>query len=223
MTSVSKVLAVLVVTMSLAFLGFVSAMLVGGPNWFAQRRDELLLREGYTFKRSEGEVVSWSTSRGDEQLAGGMLFEAKAIVKARSDLENRQRAEIGELSDETKKLQDQLDQLQAWIEVDRQALENRAATLQYLLDQQAEQIAAIAVETAKVNEQGVQTQATLKARREDAQRLQQQIEELIAETERIIAHEELLEDRLTIMLGEISRLKARRDRLQSRVATAPAA
>lgn len=217
MTTVSKVLAVLVVTMSLAFFGFVSAMLVGGPNWEKERRSDVLLDEGYTIEATEGEVVTWTAKVAGQSVGGASPVEPKAIVAARKDLKSKQETRIADLKRETEALQTALDALRALIAKDRRAIENRSHTLEYLLEQQAEANLALAEEIEQVSTDGLATQKTLKARRNDVNRLQQQIRELRAETAKIVDHEKLLESRLTILLGEIERLSDRRDQLREQL------
>ena len=79
MTLISKILLVLVLFASIAFMGFAAVSAVGGPNW-SKEKDALT---DYVFEYQSGENPTWSvkTRRGQEQLSSSPVL-AKVIVVA---------------------------------------------------------------------------------------------------------------------------------------------
>lgn len=219
MNTLSKVLAVLVVATSLAFMGFVIVMLAGGPNWGAER---LALEDhGYSFTKSEGEVVQWSAKFGsgdDVQTVGSSTpIEPEAIISARKHLDSQQKQEINRLQTENPILEADTKTLKDLVQVDMKAIDNRRASKQQAVEDLREEHVQVATDVKQKAIEGTETQERVKARRRDVYRVREQIEEIEADTARIVDERDLLQIRLTILEGINERLASRRKRMENRL------
>lgn len=226
MNALGKVLVVLVVATSLAFLGFVAVMLVGGPNWGAER--VALINEGYSFNKSEGEVVQWSARYGNdadssknETVGSSTTIEPVAVISARKHMKNRLQQEITKLSEENPRLQQEMEVIRNLIQVDMDAILNRRASLQKEVEALRGEHGMVADRIDAKARAGWEKQKEVMARRHDVYRIWEQLEELEADTARIRDERKLLEDRLTILEGDNRRLTSRKDRMEKRLGTTP--
>lgn len=218
MTKISKLLAVLVSAACFAFLGFALVLFVGGPNWQALSRAEDL--GNYAFDRTTSEPPQWTVKRkrpeGNVGTATGSL--AEAIIAARKDLDQRQKADIKAASDKLPGLEDELKQVRTRLSADRNALQAREKWLgeQYeALRSRQQEVSAETVKTTKAVHDALQT---AKSRREDALRLQNQLEEIAVDRFRAEEQRRKLEILLIEVQAEIDRLERRNAGLKSAAA-----
>ena len=97
-TIISKCLAVFTMVASIAFLGFVGATAIGGPNWNVESQKLI----GCVFKKDGESAGSWSVKarRPSQTFSASNALLPEAIVKARGQLKQEQQAELKTISDE---------------------------------------------------------------------------------------------------------------------------
>lgn len=217
MNTLSKVLAVAVFAMSLAFLGFVSVMIVGGPNWGAER--VALLSDGYTFDKSEGEIVQWTAKLKGAAVGGATTVQPQAIINARKDLQRKQSDELNGLETRIPRMEQDLTRLEHLVEVDNQAITNRRESLQAQIDALRAEHLRTATDIQARADEGRETLLEVRARRHDVFRVDEQVEELNADASRLRDEKALLESRLTIIEGNNAQLERRRRRLAGQLGT----
>ena len=212
MTKFGKVLAIVTLFFSLAFLGFTWVNYSGGMNWERIARDPELIEE-YSFTYTGGEAPTWNTSkRGGESLPAVTSLPA-AVIAARKDLIAQQETKIAAVDQQIPQLTAATTQKKALIASDLTAIDERQAQLMAdlkILNAEIDRLTASADEVARDT---VEVQSTTSLRREDVYRLRQQLAELQTDTYQIAAQRGKLEDLLTRMKGVNDKLQRRKDQL----------
>lgn len=217
MTNIGKVLVVVTLAASLGWLGFVMAVVAGGPNWRGMAESNPELRD-YEFSRTEGENSQWQAKlRGSAQTVATDASLAKVVLQVERDVQNRQNQILnGNPATNTPALQQQIDQLQQSLEqarkfaaVDAQALTTAETQLTQNLTEINRQIAATTQEIAKLADQTAATQAEVTARRGDVYRLRQQLQELETDRDRLIGLQPRLRDRIVQGKADVAALQRR--------------
>jgi hypothetical protein len=228
MTTISKCLAVLISVASFAFLGFVTALVAGGPNW-AVKMNDLTEAYGYQFERSTGETPTWSVKAGTKQAsvtAGSSPIAAQAVIAAHNDLKQKQQTEIDLLDAEigtpqNPGLEERLGQIKKDMAADLAALEKASQKLTGEIEQIDKQISDENDQAIKQAQDTIKVQQTAQLRRDDAARLRNQIAETQADAFRYDVQRKKLADQLVRIQGSIERLEKRRQRLIASGAVLP--
>lgn len=215
MTTFSKVLAVTAAALSLAFLGFAFTVLMGGPNWQAKARE----LSDYTFQRSDGDPPTWSVTRGasGETVHTGATSLAEAVVRARQDLQRRQRQRIRELDEQIAARETRLEQERKLIAANREALDRRAEQLLAELEALEAQIDQVASQALARSGEAQELQADVRRRREEVFRLRNLVEGLEADRYRIEQQAEKLHDLMIRLKGTVQRLQRRKRQLEEQL------
>lgn len=240
MTTIGKCLVVAMTILALAFLGFVSVSMVGGPDFQAHLDDETL--QGYAFTSEVDEVsgkVKWSASArrprptveqgrvtGYEEVSieADTPLLASAIVKARKDLKQQQDEQIAALEQridghtdaqgrKIPGLRQQIDHARALQQADLKAMEARLDELNQVLEAAHEEVNRLSRELIRASEEVVRKRGEARRRREEVDRVQHQIKEVQADIYRLTEQRKTLEDTLVRRRGIADRLERRRQQL----------
>ena len=211
MTKTSKCLVVFILAASAAFLGFVSATVVGGPNWGAESRE----LTGYVFQRTGDTAASWSvnSNAAGDTFSKSSLLLPETIVEARKHTNSRHQEELKQLDADIPKVRGQLEQAQQLIEVDQKAIQLRFEQLTAELQALHKQINDVSLEGIQVSQESQATNQQLERRREDVLRLINQLAEIRTELFQAIEQQERLRDEMIQIQGNIDPLKRREQQL----------
>ena len=238
MTTVSKCLVVFVVAASLAFLGFASAVLQGGPNYQSQLKDPML--NGYIVettkvkKRGKTTHTYTVTTRRPQQDAegnwSGEVLEqdspvlTEVIIAARKHLKGEQEKELEQIrrvidgyeenGQKVPGLQDQITRAINEIEEDKKAFTKRETFLVAELGEIQKGIGKVTELAQNETAKAEQLQLTATRRREDVFRLKNQMEELKTDIFRAEKQRETLEDLLIRVQSKVQRLERRNKQLR---------
>ena len=214
MEKLSRVLAVLVAVLSVAFMGFAGVVSFGGPNWEAEARS----LEGYTFSRSGGENPVWTATRaaGRVELSPKSPLLPEVLTAAIRDRTEEARQERDRLAQEIPDLQKQSEALRAMQEQDLPALEQYFQTQSKRLADTHGQIATtsqqqemLAAEISKIEDQ-------IDSRREDVFRLELEYRVLEADVERTTQNVEIVEEHIRLLEDELDKAQRRKQELDAR-------
>jgi len=212
MTKFGKILAILTLFFSLAFLGFTWVNYSGGMNWERIARDPELI-DNFSFSYTGGENPTWNTtSRSGEALPAVPSLPA-AIIAARKTQIAEQGTKIDDLDGQIPQLQAATAQKKALIASDLAALAERQTQLMTDLKTLNTEIDRLTSQADEVARDTVEVQSTTSLRREDVYRLRQQLAELQTDKFHIAAQRGKLEDLLTRMKGVNDKLQRRKDQL----------
>ncbi len=220
MTKMSKVLAVLIAALSLAFMAFAGAAFVGGPNWVAESEAEDLkpFRFDKEVNAQDGKVT-WSVSSivGTPEDTKAPLKKsavlADTIIAARKKLSTDQKAAIGKITEQIPGEQNNLDRIRIVLGKDNDALKEFRNNLKKdvaqhweLAEDQSKQIVSASQETqAKQIESG--------NRREDIVRLKTQLDVLRADLYQAEKHQVTLRDLLYRLQAKVAAAQRTREKL----------
>lgn len=218
MTRFSKILLVLVLAASIAFMGFAAVSSVGGPNW--QKEKESLT--DYVFDYQPGENPTWTvkTRRSDEQISTSPVL-AKVIIAAQKHQIQQQNEKI---SNFTKPIEDLKKSIKKWEsanELDRKAMEIKAAALNQKILKQDSELTQLANKGIKLSEQTLEVNQEASERRADVFRLQDQIDEIRNETYLAKEQQNTLRDYIARIEGKVQRLERQKELLQKSIHGTP--
>ena len=208
-TIISKSLAVFTSVASVAFLGFVGAMAVGGPNWKAES-DTLT---GFVFEKGGDSVSSWSVKarRPGNTFSASNALLPEAIVKARTDLKQQQLNDLKDVSDEIPLRQAQLNESLELVEIDEAAIQKCIDRLKGELKALNKEIDKVSLEGIETSQQAQAIKAELYRRREEVFRLKNQFEEILVDIFQAKEQQKRLRDEKIQVEGNIE-LLARREK-----------
>ncbi|WP_417379379.1 hypothetical protein [Gimesia sp.] len=217
MTLLSKILLVLVLFASIAFMGFAAVSAVGGPNW-SKEKDALT---DYVFEHQTGENPTWSvkTRRGGEQLSTSPVL-AKVIVAAQKHKLQQQNEKLDKVTKTIEPLKKTIKNWELINQVDRTAMKDKAAELKQKMVQVDQQVNQLANEGIKIGQQTLEVNQEASERRADVFRLRDQIDEI--RNERFLANQQqkTLRDYIDRIQGKIQRLQRQKVSLE-KVVMAP--
>ncbi|WP_417386887.1 hypothetical protein [Gimesia sp.] len=217
MTLLSKILLVLVLFASIAFMGFAAVSAVGGPNWSTEK-DALT---DYVFEYQPGENPTWTvkTRRGGEQLSTSPIL-AKVIVAAQKHKLQQQNEKLDQVTKTIEPLKKTIANWKAINKVDVIAMEDKATELQQKINQVEQQINQLANEGINISQQTVDVNQEASERRADVFRLRDQIDEI--RNERFLAEQQqkTLQDYIDRIQGKVQRLQRQKESLE-KVVLAP--
>jgi hypothetical protein len=242
MTTVSKCLVVFTVVASLAFLGFASAVLQGGPNYQSQLDDSIL--NGYVFGTSKvkkktkdfkaGTILYTVKTRRPKQDEDGDWSEevikkdspilSQVIIAARNHLTSDQedelrliRRELDGYEENGRKfpgLQDKIYDAIKAINDDTVAFQKREALLVAELQRIQKDLSAVTANAQNETVEAEKLQKEATSRREDVYRLKNQLEEIETDIYRAEQQRDKLEDLLIRVQSKVQRLKRRNKQLR---------
>lgn len=214
MTRFSKILLVLVLFASIAFMGFAAVSSVGGPNW--ERETELL--PDYVFEYEPGENPIWSVKvrQGSEQISTSPVL-AKVIVAAQKHQIQQQNEKIEQITKTISPLENAIKNWEAINKLDRQAMDVKAGVLNEKIITRDTEIAQLANEGIKLSQQSLEVNQEASERRADIFRLQDQIDEIRNETYLAQEQQNTLRDYIARIEGKVQRLQRQKELLEKAV------
>ncbi|MFV0446055.1 MAG: hypothetical protein ACK5Q5_20960 [Planctomycetaceae bacterium] len=220
MEKLSRVLAVVIAVLSVAFMGFAGVVSFGGPNWEAEAHKT----EGYTFNLAPGETPIWSATRaaGREELSTKSPLLPEVLTAAIQDRTSRAQAELQQLNEEIPQLEQQTKALAAMQDADVPALDRhfqaqsqRLANTSAQIEQTSQQQKMVADEIRKTEEQ-------LASRREDVIRLELEHRVVTADVERSRQNVAAVEEQIHLLEDELDKAIQRSKELDARHIPRPA-
>ena len=214
MEKFSRVLAVLVAVLSIAFMGFAAVVSFGGPNWEAEARN----LEGYTFSRSEGETPIWTATRaaGRVELTPKSPLLPEVLTAAIRDRTEQAKQERDTKAQEIPDLQKQAQALAAMQEADVPALDRyfqvqsqRLSDTHAQIDTTSQQQEMLAGEVSKIEDQ-------IQSRREDVFRLELEYRVLEADKKRVSQNVDVVKEQIRLLEDELDKAQRRKQELDTR-------
>ncbi|WP_166828232.1 hypothetical protein [Thalassoroseus pseudoceratinae] len=223
LTTISKVLAVLVTVFSLGFLAIAGVAGVGGPNWKGIAEEEL---PEYQFTRSEGENPTWSVKNLEtgQNVGSPSPVLAQKIVDAFNEKKQKQQTRITELQQGSPQqpsipfLKQSIATTQNFILADIKSIELTQDNLRKQIAGLNQQVHDAQTQLAQKAQEAEALHDEAKLRRDDVFRLQNLVEELEADRFRIVELQRKLRDVRERYQGTINRLENRREQLKTRLA-----
>ena len=223
LTTISKILAVLVTVFSIAFLAIAGVAGVGGPNWKGIAEQEL---PEYQFTRTEGENPTWSVKNLEtgQNVGSPSPVLAQKIVDALNEKKQQQQNRITALTQGSPNqpsipfLKQRVSTMQSFIAADIRALEESANSLRTVIANLNQQVHDAQTQLAQKAQAAEALHDEAKLRRDDVFRLQNLVKELEADRFRIVELQAKLRDVRERYLGTINRLEHRREQLKTRLA-----
>lgn len=214
MTRLSKILLVLVLSASIAFMGFAAVSAVGGPNWEREKED----LTDYLFEFQPGENPTWTvkTRRGGEQISTSPVL-AKVIVAAQKHQIQQQNEQLDQVSKTIPPLEKAIDNWKQINQVDRQAMATKAEELKQRIAALDTEITRLANEGIKISQQTLEVNQEAAERRSDVFRLQDQIDEIRNETYLAQEQQKSLRDYIARIEGKVQRLQRQKLLLEKTV------
>ena len=213
MTKIGKALVVFVAVMSLAFLAFVGATTVAGPNWEAHASEI----DEYAFEQTGADPPQWKvTHRQSGKDLGSKSYFPQAIVSAQNDLIPQQQQRITQLDGQIAAVQQTLEAEKSASAVDEKGIEIRLTELAAMTDQLDKQVLALTRRVTETAQQAEQIRSEAAERRADVARLQAELAQVRTDRFRVANQIEQLEQRLIRLDGQIDRAERRQDQLQER-------
>lgn len=218
-SSIFKVSAVVIMVVSVAFMGMAIAAYYGRPDTAsAMTAPEM---QDYTFERvvGEGGSVTWNVTRrvGDKGTVGTFKNAYEALVKAHADLVSRMNTETGEANTRLEALKEPLERGKASQVDDEKAMKARLAQLQQLSQQfqgqllkKSEELQALSVQSKAIRDETA-------LRRTDVVRLRNELEEARTDLYRLNDLKRTLTDRLLRLQLDNQALTDRRAQLSEQV------
>jgi len=210
---VSRLLAILVTVLSIAFLGFALAVKLGGPNWDATARG----MTAYQLTYVPGENAQWTATSADGESVGSSPVLPGVIVAALNDKIQKLQDQLNNLNERQPQVDENLTRLNQQIEADREAL---AAGI----DDKRQHLAQLEQQTAQLSNQVIQQTAAGSAveqvvsdRRSDVFRLQNQREVLRADEARIAQIHRQMADLIEQIDADLAKARRREQQLRSQL------
>lgn len=227
LTNFSKVLAVATAFISIAVLGVVFVVFVGGPNW----RGEAAQLKDYEFTRTEGQTPTWSSKTRRPRSQGGAAPATQtvaqnsvalgdAIVKTREDWKKVQQEEIAQLDRQIPPLQATIAEAKDFNQKDLEAMKKREKALIDERTAQETEIDRLSKESIAKGQEAQAIGAEIERRRNDSFRLQNELDNLRTDRFRLSEQQRQLEALLVRMRGNRARLESRVAQLQAQGAVA---
>lgn len=208
----NKVLSVFLSVTSVVFLAFTVAYVSGGVNWQSEMNSPDLTE--YNFQLSDGEEPQWTVTRSevadangtkalvDQQIANVPESQlAQAIVRARKDLETRQRTKLGAINTLIPEVTQQLEAVQSAQKIDLEALKKRETEVEAYLKQIHTAVLTESDNLSKRVQDTTDTRTESANRRRDVYRLTNELEVLRTDRARLVElRRELAEKYLRLQL-----------------------
>ncbi|MGD9855711.1 MAG: hypothetical protein AB7U20_12260 [Planctomycetaceae bacterium] len=210
---VSRLLAIVVTALSIAFLGFAGVVTLGGPNWQATARS---MKE-YKFTKDPGPSAQWTATSPDGESVGSSKVLPSVIVGALDNKNRKLQERLGKLTSLEPQAVENLQTLEQQIAADRQALEASLVQEQQRLTQFQQQSAELSNLIVQQSAQGTAVEQVVSARRSDVFRLQNQLEVLRADEARIGQIHRQMADLIEQIDADLNKAGRREQQLRSRL------
>lgn len=214
---ISRILAIVVTVLSIAFLGFARVTTFGGPNWRGMARS----MKGYQFTRSEGDPPTWSVSSPNGENLGSFPVLPGAIVAALDHQSENLQAELRQLNDTEPEVSQKLESIDRQIAADREALQASVARKRQRLDQLQQEYSQLSRQVVEQTEQGQAVEDVIADRRSDVFRLTNQLEVLRADEARIEKIHRQMSDLIEQIDADLEIARRREQQLGDRLGIGP--
>lgn len=216
MTKISKILAVLVFTACLSFMGFAMVTVLGGPNW--NIKAEALAKDHSLAFENRGKESGWDVKDGrkqpPEQVATGKSV-AEVVVKAQRKLIDSQKAETEALSKEIDAVAKRHAREQPAITADVAAFGKRLA----VLEQQLKEVHQQAIEESKKavtkSDEAKAIRQVAALRRDELIQLQNQLDVLRTQKTSALKDQKRLEDLVNQAQAVLADVERRKELLEA--------
>lgn len=225
MTTISKCLTVFALVASLAFLGVVSVASIGGPSYEGHLTDPSLSSIDFetTMNEETGELTYSAATRRKvptnpddpnselavKSIAKDSKVLADVVVKARQFVARQQQQKEEALTQKITRRQQQIDEAKRLLAVDKKALEARLASLDTLLKTTQKTLEGL-------EQQAVDTRTKVLAKEREAARRKQEIDRLRNQVEELIADQFRLQQQVVKLENILVRLREINSRLERR-------
>ncbi len=210
---VSRLLAIVVTVLSIAFLGFAGVVTLGGPNWDATARS----LKDYQFTHAPGPNGQWTATSPDGESVGSSPLLPGAIVAALDDTNKKLQGQLGELNDRDPQLRDSIQKIERQIAADREALTASLARKQQQLKDLQEQTAELSDQIVQQTTQGIAVEEVVSDRRSDVFRLTNQLAVLRADEARIEQIRQQMADLIEQINADLDKARRREQQLRMRL------
>lgn len=229
MTTISKCLTVFALVACLAFLGVVSVSSMGGPNFEAHKSDPSLSGVFFTVTVNEetGVVTHSAETRRklptdpqnpnsdlapksiekDSKVLGRVIIKARQYVK--QDQQEREKA----IDEQIVKRTAQIKEAKELLTIDKKAMDDRMASLDQLLKTTQKSLVDLEEAAVQSRTKTLAKEREAARRKQEIDRLRNQVEELIADQYRLSEQLGKLQNTLNQLDSFNATLKARRDSL----------
>lgn len=210
---VSRLLAIVVTVLSIAFLGFALAAFIGGPNWDATARE----MKAYQFSYTPGENAQWTATSASGESVGSSPVLPGVIVAALDDRIEKLQAQLNELNTRQPQVEENLARLNQQIEADRNALTVSIDQRRNQLGQLQQQITQLSNQVLQQTAAGFAVEQVVSNRRSDVFRLQNQLELLRADEARIAQIHRQMADLIEQIDADLAKARRREQQLRERL------
>ncbi len=210
---VSRLLAIVVTVLSIAFLGFAGVVTLGGPNWDATARS---LRD-YQFTHDPGPNGQWTATSPDGESVGSSPLLPGVIVAALDDANRKLQDRLGELNDREPQLRESIQNMERQISADREALTASLAQKQQLLKDLQDESARLSDQVVQQTTQGIAVEKVVSDRRSDVLRLTNQLAVLRADEARIEQIHQQMVDLIEQINADLDKARRREQQLRLRL------
>jgi chromosome segregation ATPase len=207
----SRILAVLVTVLCIAFLGFAFVVTLGGPNW------EAMARSMTEYRFTQDPDGKWSVTTADEQQLGSSEVTASVLVSALDDKLKRLQGELTPLEEAQPQLQARTEALEQQIAADQAALTASLGQKQQFLAQLQQQRSQISGQVVQQTEQANALEQQVGDRRADVFRLTNQLTLLRADEARIEQIHRQLDDLIEQINADLGKARRREEQLRTQL------
>lgn len=207
----SRILAVLVTVLSIAFLGFAFVVTLGGPNW------EAMARSMTEYRITQDPNGQWTVTSADEEGLGSSAVAASVLVNALDDKINRLQSELNPLKDAEPQLEERRDALEQQIAADQAALAVSLEQKRQFLAQLQQQRSQISGQVVTQTEQATTVEREISDRRADVFRLKNQLALLRADEARIEQIHRQMADLIEQINADLGKARRREEQLRTQL------
>ncbi len=210
---VSRLLAIVVTVLSIAFLGFAGVVTLGGPNWDGTARS----LKDYHFTHDPGPNGQWTATSPDGESVGSSPLLPGVIVAALDDTNKKLQDQLGELNVREPQLRDSIQKMEQQMAADREALSASLARKQQQLKDLQEQSSQISNQVVQQTTQGIAVEKVVSDRRSDVLRLTNQLAVLRADEARIEQIHQQMVDLIEQINADLDKARQREQQLRLRL------
>ena len=212
MTTISKILTVVITVFSLFFLGFAAMVSVAGRNW----ESDINALPEFTFTLQEGEQPTWTaTHKLTGENVGTSPYLPELILKSWQKLQQDRQQQIQDIEAEITRYEPLIVQNKDLIEADLKALKEKFKQLVKEKEQIKETTAMVDAEIAETNQEIDKTQTLITKRREDVQRLTRILQGIRTEHNRLLQDKLKIEQSIVRLQGSIAKAERRTKQFES--------
>ncbi|MFN3160942.1 MAG: hypothetical protein ACE37I_16620 [Rubinisphaera brasiliensis] len=210
-SSLGRVLAVLVAMFSVAFMAFAISRWATVPDWASEARE----MEDFRITRTEGETPSWSavTRRTGETVATSPNVAEvleKMYVRATQDTQ----AEIQEYETEVPILEGEIEEAKVSVAADDIGVQNRVNVMVARLEEMEAEVQRLTSESERQKALAQKLQLERERRRSDVYRTREELAEAREDTFRAEQLQKELTDMIRRVEGSVVKLQTRQQQLK---------